>query len=138
MGLTHALTKTCDVQRVSDTVAILNHGKLLTYGPIEERLASGEGPVYAVTAKGNTDCVHQRVSALPWVTGIQAQPRPDSTVWLESVSNPEAAEVATRRPTCSLRPRFEDIELGADETQDGTPFGHKLCYWSRLCKSLLL
>jgi len=86
-----------DVQRVSDTVAILNHGKLLAYGPIEELLVSGEGPVFEVTMKGNTDRVHERVSALPWVTGIQAQPRPDSTVWLVSVSDPEAAEVQLLR-----------------------------------------
>jgi ABC-2 type transport system ATP-binding protein len=32
-----------DVQRVSDTVAILNHGQLVAYGPIEELLAGGDG-----------------------------------------------------------------------------------------------
>ena len=37
-----------DVQQVSDTVAILNRGELITHGPIEDLLAGSEGP-YAVT-----------------------------------------------------------------------------------------
>ncbi len=38
-----------DVQRVSDTVAILKEGELVASGPIEELLAGGEDIVYSVT-----------------------------------------------------------------------------------------
>src|SRR5512136_1713193 len=37
-----------DVQRVSDTVAILNQGALVAQGPIEELLDGGDGVVYTV------------------------------------------------------------------------------------------
>src|SRR5512147_2180549 len=43
-----------DVQRVSDTVAILNHGELVAYGSIEDLLVGTGDLVYAVTLKGDT------------------------------------------------------------------------------------
>jgi ABC-2 type transport system ATP-binding protein len=81
-----------DVQRVSDTVAILNHGELVAFGPIEELLAGGEGVAYEVKLKGQTDSVHQLVASQPWVTGIQSKITNGMTSWTVSVSNPEAAE----------------------------------------------
>jgi ABC-2 type transport system ATP-binding protein len=42
-----------DVQRVSDTVAILNHGELVAYGSVESLLAGSEGLAYEVRLKGN-------------------------------------------------------------------------------------
>src|SRR5512139_1840435 len=41
-----------DVQRVSDTVAILNKGELVAQGPIEELLAGSEGVIYIIHLKG--------------------------------------------------------------------------------------
>ena len=43
-----------DAQRVSDTVAIVNKGELITQAPIEELLTSGTGQtVYSVTIRGD-------------------------------------------------------------------------------------
>lgn len=81
-----------DVQRVSDTVAILNRGELVAYGPIEELLAGGEGVVYEVKLKGQTDAVHQLVAAQPWVSAIQSKSTNGLTDWMISVSDPAAAE----------------------------------------------
>jgi ABC-2 type transport system ATP-binding protein len=92
-----------DVQRVSDTVAILNQGQLVAYGPIEELLAGGEGIVYSVTIRGDADGAYERVAGQSWVTGIQSRPRNGSTQWFVQVSDVDAAE--------SLLPRL----LLADE-----------------------
>jgi ABC-2 type transport system ATP-binding protein len=81
-----------DVQRVSDTVAILNHGELVAYGPIEELLAGGEGVAYEVTLKGAPEAVHQLVASRPWVSGIQSKSTNGQTNWTVSVSDPAAAE----------------------------------------------
>ncbi len=42
-----------DVQRVSDTVAILNKGKLVAEGPIETLLAGSDGVIYVIHLKGD-------------------------------------------------------------------------------------
>jgi ABC-2 type transport system ATP-binding protein len=36
-----------DVQRVSDTVVILNHGQLVAHAPIEELMADKDGIIYS-------------------------------------------------------------------------------------------
>ena len=41
-----------DVQRVSDTVAILKQGELVASGPIEQILSGKDGVVYSVTLRG--------------------------------------------------------------------------------------
>jgi len=81
-----------DVQRVSDTVAILNKGELVAYGPIEELLAGGEGVAYEVTMKGAVENIYQSVTAQPWVTGIQSKAHNGTTQWIVSVSDAAAAE----------------------------------------------
>ncbi len=49
---THILA---DVQRVSDTVAILKHGQLVAQAPIETLLAGGEGVVYTIGVQGQPE-----------------------------------------------------------------------------------
>ena len=81
-----------DVQRVSDIVAILNRGQLVTQAPIEELLASAGGVVYSVTLKGEAERAYARVSQQPWVSEIQVSRRRDETRWQVSVTDPRAAE----------------------------------------------
>ena len=86
-----------DVQRVSDTVAILNHGELVAYGPIEDLLAAGEGLAYEVALEGDVESAYQRVASQPWVTGIKAKPRNGSTHWIVAVADGEAAKAQLLR-----------------------------------------
>jgi len=86
-----------DVQRVSDTVVILNKGTLVAQGPIEELLARGEGNVYTVTIRGDVDGARQRLAAQSWVTGIQEISRNGSAAWNVSVTDREAAEAQLLR-----------------------------------------
>ena len=50
-----------DVQRVSDTVVILNKGTLVAQGPIEELLAGGQGTTFTLTVKGDSAAVETRL-----------------------------------------------------------------------------
>ncbi len=86
-----------DVQRVSDTVAILNHGELVAYGSIAELLAGGEGVVYEVAIKGQAESAYQRLSQQAWVTGIQSKPVNDVTQWIVSVTDAGQAEAQLLR-----------------------------------------
>jgi len=90
---THILS---DVQRVSDTVAILNRGKLVAQAPIEELLAGSGGVTYAVTFKshnGQAERAQQQVAAQPWIAGISAAPGNNGqTSWLVNVSDEALAE----------------------------------------------
>jgi ABC-2 type transport system ATP-binding protein len=81
-----------DVQRVSDTVAILNKGELVAQGPIEELLAGSEGVVYIIHLKGDVQAAYNQVQVLPWVSAINAAERNGEITWQVSVGDPQAAE----------------------------------------------
>lgn len=81
-----------DVQRVSDTVVILNKGALVAQGPIEELLAGSEGVVYVVHLKGPLEETHKQVLSQPWVSGILTGRHNGDSAWQVSVTDPQAAE----------------------------------------------
>jgi ABC-2 type transport system ATP-binding protein len=81
-----------DVQRVSDQVAILNKGELITQAPIEELLAGTGDTVYSVTLRGDARSARDSVVALPWISGIEASQQGEQTVWEVSVTDVDAAE----------------------------------------------
>ena len=81
-----------DVQRVSDTVVILNKGVLVAQGPIEELLAGKEGVSYVVHLKGDTDWAIQQIRSKPWISGISTGDHAGEITWQVSVSDPQAAE----------------------------------------------
>ena len=86
-----------DVQRVSDTVAILNRGKLIAEAPISELLAGdGCSAIYEVTLKSETAAsitdAQSRVSCQPWVQNLSMAAEDGLTGWQVSVSDDAAAE----------------------------------------------
>lgn len=81
-----------DVQRVSDTVVILNEGKLVAQGPIEELLAGSEGIIYIVHLKGEAGQLLNNVQSLPWVSEVKTSQVNQETHWQISVTDPQAAE----------------------------------------------
>jgi ABC-2 type transport system ATP-binding protein len=69
-----------DVQRVSDTVAILKNGQLIAEAPIEQLLAgSTGGPTYTLKLKGDVDGARARIAAQPWVSGVTVAARNSAT-----------------------------------------------------------
>jgi ABC-2 type transport system ATP-binding protein len=81
-----------DVQRVSDQVAIVNRGELVTQTSIEELLAGRGDLIYAVTLRGDSQCAYSQIKQLPWVSGIDASQEDGHTIWQVSVSDEAAAE----------------------------------------------
>ncbi|MFC2004733.1 ABC transporter ATP-binding protein [Chloroflexota bacterium] len=86
-----------DVQRVSDSVAIMNQGKLVAQAPIEELLAEGDGNVYSITIKGDTQEAYARVSKLPWVSSIKVVHDNGRQTWQVSVNDKQRAEAELLR-----------------------------------------
>ncbi len=81
-----------DVQRVSDTVAILNHGELIAQAPIEELLAGSGGVVFSLEIRGDGSATYDRVLNLPWVSEIRSTVNGSGTSWQVSVSDQQVAE----------------------------------------------
>jgi ABC-2 type transport system ATP-binding protein len=80
-----------DVQRVSDQVAIVNHGELVTQASIEELLAGRGDVMYSVTLRGDTQSAYNKISQEPWVSGIEVGRHGDQTTWQLSVTDEAAA-----------------------------------------------
>ncbi len=59
-----------DVQRVSDSVAILNKGELLAQAPIEELLAGSGETTYQLKLASGAEQVHAILQAQPWVKSL--------------------------------------------------------------------
>jgi len=82
-----------DVQRVSDSVAILNHGRLVAEAPIDELLkGNGAAGVYNVTIKGDARRAQNRVAEQPWVQSLSVEANNGHITWQVSVNDNDAAE----------------------------------------------
>jgi ABC-2 type transport system ATP-binding protein len=91
-----------DVQRVSDTVAILNRGSLIAEAPIDELLAGdGGSTMYDITLKSETEAAladaRERVVSQPWVQSLSMTPEDGLTCWQVSVNDEAAAEDQLQR-----------------------------------------
>lgn len=90
---THILS---DVQRVSDTVAIMSKGELVAQAPIDELLAGTESVTFTMTLRGDLAAAHDRVSSFPWIRTINletvAAEAGGAESWSVSVSDEPTAE----------------------------------------------
>jgi ABC-2 type transport system ATP-binding protein len=86
-----------DVQRVSDSVAILNRGTLIAEAPITELLAGdGCSAIYDISLKSEAEGAiaeaRSRVTSEPWVQNLSMAVKDGLTDWQVSVSDEGAAE----------------------------------------------
>jgi ABC-2 type transport system ATP-binding protein len=81
-----------DVQRVSDTVAILNEGQMIAQASIDELLSGTGEIVYSVTLRDETEGVYGRVKEQAWVSQIEVTQRNGQTKWQVSVTDEAVAE----------------------------------------------
>lgn len=87
---THILS---DVQRVSDTVAILKQGQLAAQAPIEQLLVGDGSKIYTVTFSGHVNGTQAQVARQPWVTSMQASAGKDGQItWEVAVTDENQAE----------------------------------------------
>jgi ABC-2 type transport system ATP-binding protein len=86
-----------DVQQVSDTVAILDHGKVVAQAPLEELLAGSDGTVYAMVIEGDASEARARVLSQDWVSGISVTNEDGQAMWQVNVTDEEAAKAQLLR-----------------------------------------
>ena len=115
---THVLS---DVERICDLIAILDRGRLVTEGPLDELLAAHARPIYRLVPAPDQDAqvaaLIDRLRAAPWTTDVSIE----HDVVRVAVSDPDAASgeilsfvVATGVVLDSFeraRPRLEDVFL---------------------------
>jgi ABC-2 type transport system ATP-binding protein len=115
---THILN---DVERVCDRVAILDHGRLVTEGPMDELLARYAKPIYVVEPEAADEremaALAEQLRAVPGIASVEA-----GTAGLRVAAHDDA-EVAARLlaavATCGIpvvrferqRPTLEDVFL---------------------------
>jgi ABC-2 type transport system ATP-binding protein len=81
-----------DVQRVSDTVVIINHGQLVAHAPIEELLAGKDGIVYSLSVKGDGQSAKTRLTQQAWIKSVTTTSTNGTTALQVNVSDAGAAE----------------------------------------------
>jgi ABC-2 type transport system ATP-binding protein len=81
-----------DVQQVSDMAAILNHGRLVTQGPIESLLNGNGRSIFTITLAGNSNSLYQTVNRQPWVEQVEIVYQNGVTQWQIDVNDEPTAE----------------------------------------------
>jgi len=81
-----------DVQKVSDTVCILNRGELVAEAPIQELLAGSEKVMFRLQTRGDIEQIRSLIAGQPWVTAVQFEQTDGRADWQVSVSDLNAAE----------------------------------------------
>ena len=81
-----------DVQRVSDTVAIMNHGELVALDTIETLLSEGTTGTYTITVKGDPSNAKAQLEETDWITSVQQAPDNSHHRFTVSVTDNDAAE----------------------------------------------
>jgi len=81
-----------DVQRVSDRVVILNQGKMIAQGPIEDLLSAGRGVVYDITFEGEWRAAKDQLNQVSWITRLTESTRNGHPEWQIAVSDPDRAK----------------------------------------------
>ncbi len=102
-----------DVQRVSDSVAILNHGELVAQASIQDLLAGSRGTIYSLDTEGEVGQARARIADQAWVSGIDVTSADGQTTWQVTVTDDEAAKAQLLRLVL------------ADEQLTVTKFGRK-------------
>jgi ABC-2 type transport system ATP-binding protein len=119
-----------DVQRVSDTVAILSKGMLVAQAPIEELLSTnGGGTTYSIALRGDSDGVRRRLGQQPWVSALSAthtnasphlqvavrdQARAERDLLRVVMADPGVTVLEFGRTRHNLEDVFVDLVEGAD------------------------
>jgi ABC-2 type transport system ATP-binding protein len=111
-----------DVQRVSDTVAILNRGRLVSQAPIDELLQSRGGDTYTLALQGDAQPALQRLAQEPWIRNVDVLSQNGTTRLKVHVTDDQAAsaqlvQLATAGGSATVqqfahdKPDLEDVFL---------------------------
>ena len=118
-----------DVERLSDTIAVLDRGRIVASGPIDAFLM-GEKGQYSLTLNGSSDGILTSLAEAPWVDSVVPTA---ATTWNITVTDRTAAEhlllrsvvghrdvqVVDFRPARrSLEEIYLELTQAADQTTD--------------------
>jgi ABC-2 type transport system ATP-binding protein len=78
-----------DVQEVCDTVGILDHGKLLFQGAIDELLVGAAVPRYVVRCRPPVDGISEALVRQPWVNRVEVVAGDELRIDIESLEDAE-------------------------------------------------
>ncbi len=81
-----------DVQKVSDIVAILNHGEMVAQAPIEQLLAGTGNVMYRIVVKGDATAARAGLARLPWVSAVNVTAQNGHTALQVNVTDDTKAE----------------------------------------------
>jgi ABC-2 type transport system ATP-binding protein len=81
-----------DVQRVSDTVCILNHGELVAEAPIQELLSGSGKVVFHMQTRGDIQEIQPLITSQPWVSAVQVEQSDGRAEWQVTVNDANKAE----------------------------------------------
>ncbi len=95
-----------DVQRVSDSVAILTQGEVIAQGPIDELIETPTS-AWTVRVNGPTEAAQARLCEEPWLADIRVHPRGVQELWTVRVSD----DMAARERMLPLLVAEEDIDV---------------------------
>ncbi|MCU0570671.1 MAG: efflux RND transporter periplasmic adaptor subunit [Oculatellaceae cyanobacterium Prado106] len=90
-----------DVERLSDYVAILNHGQLITTAPTQELLGSFTRGSLRVTVAGTSELLTDKLLQIPNVLNVTAL-EPGDSIWVYHVQANEAATPQVQREITHL------------------------------------
>ncbi|NOY56285.1 MAG: ABC transporter ATP-binding protein [Actinobacteria bacterium] len=98
-----------DVERVSDTVVMINAGRAVAQGPLDSIL-QGSDTDYTVRLRGETEEALARLTAEPWVEAVNARHLGEIEQWRVRVSD-EAAAADRLVPTLLADDHCDVIEF---------------------------
>jgi ABC-2 type transport system ATP-binding protein len=91
-----------DVQRVSDTVAIMHQGKLVAQAPIAELLSGRKGETtYTIDISGEIADARRRIDPFPWIARIDESAENGGVRWQVHTTDAAAAEATLLRSILS-------------------------------------
>jgi ABC-2 type transport system ATP-binding protein len=86
-----------DVQRVSDTVCILNHGEIVAQGPIGTILDGGTASSYSVEIRGDVERARTALLAQEWVDDVTVEEDGGAVRLSITVSDTDTADAQIQR-----------------------------------------
>ena len=86
---THILA---DVERVCDRVAIINRGKLVTSGTIDELRGRGRQSIFEIEVEEDPGLVARRLAGLPWIVSMEGVRRGEREVFRVEVTDTDVAK----------------------------------------------
>ncbi|MFW9959321.1 MAG: ABC transporter ATP-binding protein [Candidatus Odinarchaeota archaeon] len=81
-----------DVQRVSDSVAIINKGTLVAQAPINQLLSGTEGVAYVLTIEGDYNRIASQLESLPYVTAVSTKTENETAHFVVTIDDETKAK----------------------------------------------